>query len=178
MKHAPFVADIKALRKSARQHLERGPITESYTADLSAVIKLLNEALATEVVCVLRYMHHYYADSGIHGDVIKKEFLEHANEEQTHADLIAKRIVQLGGKPDLSPASLVARSHAEYTEGDTLRQMVEEDLVAERIAIESYRAMITYLENDDPTTRRMLEEILAKEEEHAEDLQSLLPGMK
>jgi bacterioferritin len=138
------------------------------------VIKLLNEALATEIVCVLRYKRHFYMASGINAQSVAQEFLQHANEEQTHADQIAQRIVQLGGEPDLSPEGLVSRSHSEYVEGDGLTDMIKEDLVAERVAIDSYREMINYLGNDDPTTRRMLEGILAMEEEHADDLVSLL----
>lgn len=173
----PFLTDIKTLRERARQHIEQGAITEGYSADRETVIKLLNEALATEIVCVLRYKRHYYMASGIHAESVAAEFLQHANEEQGHADLIAQRIVQLGGAPNFSPEGLLMRSHAEYVEGDTLNDMIMEDLVAERIAIDSYREMITYVGNDDPTTRRMLEGILAMEEEHADDLVSLLENM-
>jgi len=170
----PFLSDIQTLRQRARQHMERGPVTDSYKADHLTVVKLLNEALATEIVCVLRYKRHYFMASGIHSQGVAAEFLEHANEEQGHADQIAARIVQLGGEPDFSPDGLATRSHAEYIEGDTLVEMIQEDLVAERIAIDSYREMIVYLGNDDPTTRRMLEEILAVEEEHADDLLNIL----
>jgi bacterioferritin len=173
----PFLTDIKTLRERARQHIEQGAITEGYSADRETVIKLLNEALATEIVCVLRYKRHYYMASGIHAESVAAEFLQHANEEQGHADLIAQRIVQLGGAPNFSPEGLLMRSHAEYVEGDTLNDMIKEDLVAERIAIDSYREMITYVGNDDPTTRRMLEGILAMEEEHADDLVNLLEKM-
>jgi bacterioferritin len=170
----PFLTDIKTLRERARQHIENGAVTEGYSADRETVVKLLNEALATEIVCVLRYKRHYFMASGIHAEGVAAEFLQHANEEQGHADLIAQRIVQLGGAPNFSPEGLLTRSHAEYVEGDTLTDMIREDLVAERIAIDSYREMINYVGNDDPTTRRMLEGILAMEEEHADDLVSLL----
>lgn len=170
----PFLTDIKTLRERARQHIEQGAVTEGYSADRETVNKLLNEALATEIVCVLRYKRHYYMATGIHAESVAAEFLQHANEEQGHADLIAQRIVQLGGAPNFSPEGLLTRSHAEYVEGDTLNDMIKEDLVAERIAIDSYREMITFVGNDDPTTRRMLEGILAMEEEHADDLVSLL----
>jgi bacterioferritin len=170
----PFLTDIKPLRERARQHIEKGAITEGYSADRETVIKVLNEALATEIVCVLRYKRHYFMASGIHAEGVAAEFLQHANDEQGHADQIAQRIVQLGGAPDFNPEGLLTRSHAEYVEGETLNDMIKEDLVAERIAIDSYREMITYLGNDDPTSRRMLEGILAVEEEHADDLVSLL----
>jgi bacterioferritin len=173
----PFLTDIKTLRERARKHIEQGAITEGYTADLDTMVKILNEALATEIVCVLRYKRHYFMASGIHAEGVAAEFLQHANEEQGHADLIAQRIVQLGGAPNFNPDGLTTRSHAEYVEGESLLDMIKEDLVAERIAIDSYREMITYAGNADPTTRRMLEGILAMEEEHAEDLGSLLSGM-
>jgi bacterioferritin len=173
----PFLTDIKTLRKRARQHIEQGAITEGYTADRKTVIKVLNESLATEIVCVLRYRRHYFMASGIHAESVAAEFLQHSNEEQAHADQIAQRIVQLGGEPNFSPEGLLTRSHAEYQEGDTLIDMIKEDLVAERIAIDSYREIIQYLGNDDPTTRRMMEGILAMEEEHADDLVSLLNEM-
>jgi len=170
----PFLTDIKTLRERARQHIENGAVTEGYRADRDTVVKLLNEALATEIVCVLRYKRHYFMASGIHAEGVAAEFLQHANEEQGHADLIAQRIVQLGGEPNFNPEGLLTRSHAEYVEGQNLLDMIKEDLVAERIAIDSYREMINYVGNDDSTTRRMLEGILAMEEEHAEDLVSLL----
>jgi bacterioferritin len=173
----PFLTDIKTLRKRARQHIEQGAVTEGYKADRKTVIKVLNESLATEIVCVLRYRRHYFMASGIHAEGVAAEFLQHANEEQGHADLIAQRIVQLGGEPNFNPEGLLSRSHAEYVEGDTLLDMIKEDLVAERIAIDSYREIIQYLGNDDPTTRRMMEGILAMEEEHAEDLVSLLDNL-
>ena len=174
MTDKPFLTDIKTLRERARQHIEQGAITPGYRADRETVVRLLNEALATETVCVLRYKRHYFMASGINAQSVAQEFLQHANEEQGHADQIAQRIVQLGGEPNLSPEGLLTRSHSEYVEGTTLVDMIKEDLVAERIAIDSYREMIGYLDNDDPTTRRMLEGILAIEEEHAEDLVSLL----
>jgi bacterioferritin len=173
----PFLTDIKTLRERARQHIENGAVTEGYRADLDTVIKLLNEALATEIVCVLRYKRHYFMASGIHAESVAAEFLQHANEEQGHGDLIAQRIVQLGGEPNFSPEGLLTRSHAEYVEGDNLTDMIKEDLVAERVAIDSYREMINYVGNDDPTTRRMLEGILAMEEEHADDLVNLLEDL-
>ena len=169
-----LVIDAESIRKHARAHIDQGAVTEGYRADRTAVIKALNESLATEIVCVLRYRRHYYMASGIHARSVAAEFLEHANEEQSHADQIATRIVQLGGAPDFSPYGLQARSHTEYVEGQGLVEMLEENLVAERIAIDTYHQIIEYLGNDDPTTRRMMEAILASEEEHAEDLSSLL----
>ena len=174
MPDKPFLTDIKTLRERARRHIDQGAVTEGYSADRETVIKLLNEALATEIVCVLRYRRHHFMASGINAESVATEFLQHANEEQGHADLIAARIVQLRGAPNFSPEGLLTRSHAEYVEGDTLTDMIKENLVAERIAIDSYREMSTYVDNDDPTTRRMMEGILAMEEEHAEDLVSLL----
>lgn len=174
MSNKPFLSDIKTLRERARRHIEQGAVTEGYQADREVVLKLLNEALATELVCILRYRRHYFMASGINAQSVAQEFLLHANEEQVHADQLAARIVQLGGAPDFSPEGLADRSHAEYVAGDDLIEMIREDLVAERIAIDSYREMIAYLGNDDPTTRRMLEGILAMEEEHADDLGSLL----
>ena len=178
MADKPFLTDIKTLRERARKHIEKGAVTEGYTADRDTVVKLLNEALATELVCVLRYKRHYFMASGIHADSVAAEFLEHANDEQGHADQIAARIVQLGGEPNFNPEGLLTRSHAEYIEGDTLTDMIKEDLVAERIAIDSYREMVRYFGNDDPTSRRMIEGILAVEEEHADDLVSLLGELK
>ena len=174
MNNQPFLTDIKTLRERARAHMERGAVTEGYGADRETVVKLLNEALATEIVCNLRYRRHYFMASGINAQAAADEFLQHANEEQGHADEIAERIVQLGGAPNFSPDGLLTRSHAEYAEGGSLTEMSKEDLVAERIAIDSYREMVRYLGNDDPTTRRMMEGILAVEEEHAEDLVNLL----
>ncbi|MDO8705182.1 MAG: ferritin-like domain-containing protein [Sulfuricaulis sp.] len=172
------LSDIQTLRKRARQHIEGGAVTSGYAADRETVLKLLNEALATEIVCVLRYKRHYFMATGIHAEPVAAEFLEHANEELQHADRIAERIVQLRGEPNFSPDGLSLRSHAEYVEGDSLKEMIKEDLVAERVAIESYREMVAYIAEKDPTTRRMLEEILASEEEHADDLVSLLAGLK
>jgi len=169
-----FVSDIKEIRRRARAHIEQGPITAGYKADRDTVIRLLNEALATELVCVLRYKRHHYMATGIHAQAVADEFSEHAAEEQTHADQIAERITQLGGEPDFNPDGLLGRSHSEYVPSEGLLEMIKEDLVAERIAIESYAEMVRYLGDDDPTTRRMLEEILAKEEEHADDLRTLL----
>ena len=172
-----FLSDIQTLRKRAREHIAQGAVTPGYTADRSVVLRLLNEALATEIICVLRYKRHYFMAQGIHAEGVAAEFLEHANDEQQHADQIAARITQLGGEPDFSPDGLATRSHAEYVEGDTLEDMIKEDLIAERLAIDSYREMITYLAEADSTSRRMLEEILAKEEEHADDLANLLAGL-
>jgi bacterioferritin len=174
MADQPFVTDIQTLRARARQHIERGAVTPGYRANRETVIKLLNEALATEIVCVLRYKRHFYMATGINAQSVAQEFLQHANEEQAHADQIAQRIVQLGGEPNFSPDGLTTRSHSEYVEGESLVDMIKEDLVAERIAIDSYREMINYFGNDDPTTRRLMETILATEEEHADDLASLL----
>lgn len=170
----PFLTDIKTLRERARQHIEKGAVTEGYSADRETVVKVLNEALATEIVCVLRYKRHYFMASGINAEGVAAEFLQHANDEQGHADEIARRIVQLGGEPNFNPEGLLMRSHAEYVEGETLTDMIKEDLVAERIAIDSYREIITYVGNDDPTTRRLMETILAVEEEHADDMLNLL----
>lgn len=162
------------MRKRARQHIEQGAITPGYKGNRETVVRLLNEALATEIVCILRYKRHYFMASGINATSVAQEFLQHANEEQMHGDQIAQRIVQLGGEPNFSPEGLLTRSHAEYVECETLIDMIKEDLVAERIAIDSYREMIAYLGNDGPTSRRMMEGILAMEEEHADDLVSLL----
>jgi bacterioferritin len=174
MADSKFLTDVKTLRARARNHIEQGAITPGYKADRGTVVRILNEALATEIVCVLRYKRHYFMASGINAQSVAGEFLQHANEEQAHADEIAQRIVQLGGEPDLNPDTLSGRAHAEYVPGEGLVDMIKEDLVAERIAIDSYREMIAYLGNEDPTTRRMLEGILAMEEEHADDLVSLL----
>ena len=173
----PFVSDIENIRKRARMHIECGAVTDGYRADRETVIRVLNEALATEIVCVLRYKYHYYMASGIHASSVAAEFLEHANEEQGHADLIAERITQLGGAPNLSPEGLLTRSHSDYVEGDDLVDMIKENLVAERIAIDSYREIIDYLGGADPTSRRIMEEILAVEEEHAEDMSTLLEAL-
>ncbi len=169
-----FLADIEEIRKRARQEIEKGPITDSYTADRERVIAVLNEVLATEIVCVLRYKRHYFTAQGINAGPVAEEFLQHANEEQTHADMAAGRIVQLGGDPDFSPEGLATRAHSEYDASPNLLDMVREDLVAERVAVSSYQEIIRWLGNDDPTTRRMMEEILATEEEHADDLVNIL----
>lgn len=174
---ATFITDIDAIRKRARQHIEDGAVTKNYQGDREVVIKVLNEALATEIVCVLRYKRHHYTAKGIHSLAVAEEFLEHANEEQIHADKIAERITQLDGEPDFNPAGILSRSHSEYVEGNTLLEMIKEDLIAERIAIESYSEIIRYLGENDPTSRRLMEEILAKEEEHAEDMKTLLESI-
>jgi bacterioferritin len=174
MPDSTALTDVQTLRQRARQHIEEGAVTAGYTADRRTVLKLLNDALATEIVCVLRYRRHYFMARGIHSQAVADEFLEHSNQEQEHADQIAERIVQLGGEPNFSPEGLVSRSHAEYVEGTTLADMIKEDLVAERIAIDSYRDFIQYLGDQDPTTRRLMEGILAVEEEHADDLADLL----
>jgi bacterioferritin len=171
------LSDIESIRRRARSQLDEGAITPSYGADPDAVLKMLNEALATEIVCVLRYRRHYFTANGAVAEAVRSEFLVHSQQEQEHADKIAERIVQLGGEPDFDPAGLVGRSHAEYREGHSLEEMIREDLVAERIAIESYREMIDYLRDKDHTTRRLVEEILAVEEEHAGDLTGLLAGL-
>ncbi|HET7439738.1 MAG TPA: ferritin-like domain-containing protein [Terriglobales bacterium] len=176
-KAGSFLADIGEIRRRARQHIERGAVIEGYKADRATVVKVLNEALATEIVCVLRYKRHHYMASGIHAQAVAEEFLEHAQEEQRHADLIAERITQLDGEPDFNPEGLLMRSHSEYVAGNSLVDMIREDLVAERIAIESYGEIIRYLGTNDPTSRRVMEEILANEEEHAEDLRTLLQNL-
>ncbi len=170
----PFLSDIKEIRKRARQHMEQGAITGGYKADLTTALRVLNEALATELVCVLRYKRHQFMARGLNAVAVSEEFKEHAAEEQTHADAIAERITQLGGEPDFNPEGLLTRSHSEYVAGTTLVDMIKEDLVAERIAIESYSEIIRYFGNNDPTSRRLMEEILAKEEEHAEDMRTLI----
>ena len=174
MKDTPFLTDVKTLRARARKHIEDGAVTAEYGGDTKTAIKLLNEALATEIVCVLRYKRHYFMAKGIHAGPVADEFLEHAGEEQQHADQISERIVQLGGAPNLSPEGLLSRSHSEYVEGKDLIDMIKEDLIAERIAIDSYREMAAFFAPFDTTTRRMLEEIQAVEEEHADDLADLL----
>lgn len=171
-----ILTDVATLRANARKNIEDGAITSTYHADKDVVVKLLNEALATEWVCVLRYYRHYFMASGMLADAVKAEFLEHAQQEQAHANKLAERIVQLGGEPDLNPDTLTARAHAEYKEGQNLRDMVKEDLVAERIAIDSYREMIDYIGDKDTTTKRILESILAQEEEHADEFSDLLDG--
>jgi bacterioferritin len=169
-----FKADIERIRREAREHIDRGPITETYGADRERVIDVLNTVLATELVCVLRYKRHYFMASGIHAGPVAAEFLQHANDEQGHADQVATRITQLGGEPNFDPHGLADRSHAEYAEGDTLLDMVREDLVAERIAIASYQGIVRWLGDDDPTSHDLIAGILAVEEEHAEDMLSIL----
>lgn len=170
----PFVKDIQAIRKRAREHLDKGAVTTNYGADIETAVKLLNEALATEIVCTLRYKYHAVMATGIASDSVKAEFTEHANEETQHADWLAERINQLGGKPNMNPEGLLSRSTAEYVEGDSLVDMIRENLVAERIAIETYRDMVRWFADKDPTTRILLERILEKEEEHANDMHDLL----
>jgi bacterioferritin len=172
-----FVLDISRLRENARKQIEMGPITDAYGADINRVIDVCNESLATELVCVLRYKRHYFTATGLNAPQVAAEFLQHAQEEQGHADQIAHRITQLGGKPDFNPATLVERSHAEYDDSEALLDMVKEDLVAERIAIASYTEIIQWLGTNDPTSRRMFESILEVEEEHADDLLSFLENM-
>jgi bacterioferritin len=170
----PFLSDIKEIRRRARQHMEKGAVTHGYKADLETALRLLNEALATEIVCVLRYKRHQFMASGLSAESVAAEFAEHAGEEQQHADWIAERITQLDGAPNFNPEGLPSRSHSEYVEGKTLMEMIKEDLVAERIAIESYGEIIRWFGDKDPTSRRLMEKILAKEEEHAEDMKSLI----
>jgi bacterioferritin len=172
-----FLTDISEIRRRARQHIEDGAVTDSYQVDRKVVLRVLNEALATEIVCVLRYKRHHYMAKGIHSQAVAEEFLEHATEEQEHADLIAERITQLDGEPNFNPEGLLTRSHSEYVEGESLLDMIREDLIAERIAVESYSEIIRYLADNDPTSRRMMESILAKEEEHAEEMKTLLESI-
>ncbi|MGE5385308.1 MAG: ferritin-like domain-containing protein [Betaproteobacteria bacterium] len=177
MSEKHVLTDVPTLRRQARQSIDDGAVTAGYTADRAEVLRLLNEALATEIVCVLRYRRHHFMARGINAKSIADEFLVHSNEELGHADQLAERIVQLGGEPDYAPQTLLERSHAEYVEAETLVGMIKEDLVAERIAIDSYRDMVRYLGTQDSTTRRLLEEILAVEEEHADELSDLLAGL-
>lgn len=174
MAEKPFLTDVKTLRERARKHILEGAITPGYGADRDTIVKILNEALATELVCVLRYKRHFYMATGINAPAVAAEFLEHATDEQGHADRLAERIVQLGGEPNFSPEGLLNRSHSEYVEGNGLLDMIKEDLVAERVAIDSYGEMVRYIGDKDPTTRRLLEDLLAVEEEHADDLKDLL----
>jgi bacterioferritin len=170
----PFLTDMKEIQRRAREHVENGAVTPDYKGDLELAVRLLNEALATEIVCTLRYRSHHYMASGIHSQSVAAEFMEHAIEEQRHADMLAERIRQLNGKPNFSPEGLLTRSHAAFAEGSSLVDMIKEDLIAERIAIETYRELIRYFGVQDPTTRRMFEEILEAEEEHADDMATLL----
>jgi bacterioferritin len=174
---AQFAADVKKIRERARQHIEAGAVTEGYKADREQVTRVLNDVLATEIVCVLRYKRHYYMAQGISSDSVKGEFLQHANEEQQHADWVAERITQIGGEPNFNPEGLATRSHSEYKPGESLTDMIKEDLIAERIAIESYSEIVRWLGNDDPTTRVLIEQILKMEEEHANDMSDLLAKM-
>jgi bacterioferritin len=176
-KSDPFVLDVEKIRADARQHMDDGPVTSTYGADKEVVLKLLNDSLATEIVCTLRYKRHYFMAKGIHSEAVAAEFAQHATEEQEHADTIAERIVQLGGEPNFAPDSLASRSHSEYKEGGNLIDMIRENLIAERIAIDTYREIIRYLGEKDVTTRRIFEEILAVEEEHADDMADLLDGL-
>jgi len=169
-----FLTDIREIRDRARQHIDQGAVTEGYKADRERVIAVLNEVLATETVCALRYKRHYYMAKGVDSEAVKAEFQQHATEEQQHADMVAERITQLGGEPDFSPEGLAERSHSEYIEGTDLQSMIRENLVAERIAIQSYTEIARWLGTDDPTTRKVIEEILRVEEEHANDMVDLL----
>jgi bacterioferritin len=177
MSEKPFFTDVETIRKRAREHMAEGAVTAGYRADRETVLKLLNDALATELVCTLRYRRHYFMAKGIESKSVAEEFLKHSNEEQQHADQIAERIVQLGGEPNFSPDGLLSRSHAQYVEGETLVDMIREDLVAERVAIDSYREIVQYLSDKDPTSRRVMETILAVEEEHADDMAEMLEGL-
>jgi bacterioferritin len=172
-----FLTDVETLRRRARDHIDQGPITEAYGADRARVVAVLNEVLATELVCVLRYKRHYYTATGLNSGTVAAEFLQHATDEMGHADLVAARIVQLQGAPNFNPDGLASRSHAEYVEGDSLVDMVREDLVAERVAIASYQEIIRWLDDGDPTTQQLMKTILAVEEEHADDLLTLLQDM-
>ena len=170
----PFLSDVKELRRRARANIDRGAITDSYRGDVGQVCDILNQALATEIVCVLRYKRHYYMAKGLNKDAVAAEFLAHAGEEQGHADSIAERITQLGGAPNLNPEGLATRSHSQYVEGTDLVDMIKENLVAERIAIESYTEIVRFFGDKDPTSRRLMESILAVEEEHANDMLDLI----
>ena len=168
------VTQLQQIRDRARQQITEGAVTPDYALDRKQAIGVLNEALATELVCVLRYRFHYFMATGIHSNSVKSEFKEHADEEQEHADRIAERIKQLGGKPEMNPAAITTLSHSEYKEGTSLADMIREDLIAERIAVETYREIIRFFGDKDPTSRVMMEDILAKEEEHADELADLL----
>jgi bacterioferritin len=173
----PFLTDIEELRRRAREDMDKGAVTSTYGRDLDQAINILNQVLASELVCVLRYKRHYYMAQGIHADPVAQEFLQHANDEQLHADQVALRITQLGGAPNFDPEGMLTRSVAEYVPGDTLLEMIKEDLVAERVVIMWYAEIIRWFGDQDPTTRRLMEELLAKEEEHADDLADLLAEM-
>ncbi|MEU8137155.1 ferritin-like domain-containing protein [Streptodolium elevatio] len=171
---AEFLSDVQTLREKARQEIGKGPVTAAYGADLERVIDVLNTALATEIVCVLRYRQHHFAAKGVHGETVAEEFLVHSNEEQEHADKLAARITQLGGLPDFNPATVAQRSHSQYETSTDLTEMIRENLIAERIAIQSYTEIIGWLGDADPTTRRVFEDILSVEEEHADDMLGFL----
>ena len=174
----PFLSDVKELRRRARENIDRGAITDTYALDPKQACDVLNAALATEIVCILRYKRHYFMATGLNKDAVAEEFLQHANEEQQHADMISERITQLGGAPDLNPEGLATRSHSEYKEGTSLVDMVKENLIAERIAIESYTEIVRFFGDRDVTSRRLMEQILAVEEEHANDMRDLLDKVK
>ena len=174
---AANLTDVATLRQRARQNVENGAVTEGYDADREEIIRLLNASLATELVCVLRYKRHYFMASGVKAQIAAAEFLEHATQEAEHADKLAERIVQLGGEPEFNPDLLSKNAHAQYVAGNNLKEMVYEDLVAERIAVDSYRGIIQYIGDKDPTTRRLFEEILAQEEEHADDMAYILESL-
>ncbi len=169
-----FLTDVKTLRENARKNMRKGPVTDAYGADVKKVIEVLNQSLATEIVCVLRYQQHSFTAKGLNSESVAAEFLQHSREEQTHAEKIAARISQLGGSPDFNPDTLTKRAHSQYETAKSLVEMIKENLVAERIAVSAYTEIIAWLGNDDPTTRRMIEEILAPEEEHADDMANLL----
>ncbi|MET8681625.1 ferritin-like domain-containing protein [Streptomyces sp. NPDC004647] len=171
---AEFLTDIETIRSRARLEIDKGPVTDAYGADLDRVILVLNEALATEIVCTLRYKRHYFTATGLYSEPVAAEFLEHAQQEEAHADKLAQRIVQLGGEPDFNPDTLTRRAHAEYGASPDLIEMIKEDLVAERVAIAAYTEIAQWIGNGDPTTRRIFEELLAQEEEHADDMRALL----
>ncbi|GAB2192010.1 ferritin-like domain-containing protein [Sessilibacter sp. MAH2] len=174
MANAQFVSDIESIRKKAREDILQGALTKGFKGDVNETIRLLNAALSTEIICTLRYRQHYFSCEGLNAQIVADEFLEHSNQEQEHADKLAERICQLGGSPDMNPDKLSERSHSEYTESSSIKEMIVENLIAERIAIDSYREMIEFIGDKDPTTRRLLEEILAVEEEHADDLADLM----
>jgi bacterioferritin len=169
-----FQIDLERIKQRARQHMSEGAVTEAYGADREAVLKVLNEVLATEIVCTLRYRNNYLVAQGIHAEGVAAEFKQHAAEEQEHADRVAARIVQLGGEPDMNPAHIATRSHSDYTTSSSLVEMLKENLVAERVAIATYSEVVRWLGDADVTSRRLMEDLLAREEEHAEDLSSLL----
>ena len=173
-----FLTDVNEIRRRARKNIEKGAVTAGYKADVKRVVAVLNEVLATELVCVLRYKRHYFTASGINAQGVADEFLQHANEEQGHAVSVAARIVQLDGSPNFNPEGLATRSHSQYDEKASLVDMIREDLIAERIAIETYSEIVRWLGNDDPTTRQLIESILKVEEEHADDMKTLLETLK